>query len=140
MEMIMETEAMIKEVAVEGRRTLLESNVMSARPKTMQEAIELANDLMDQKVRTFAERQADNKRKFDNNPKDNHDQQSAFKSHNVARYYTAEPGENKDDCPELKNQNRGNQAGGSKARGRVYALGGGETDQDPNKIEDEIEG
>ncbi|GKG10742.1 hypothetical protein Tco_0342142 [Tanacetum coccineum] len=35
-------------------------------------------------------------------------------------------------CPELKNQNHGNQAEGSEARGMVYALGGGETDQDPN--------
>ncbi|GKG26056.1 hypothetical protein Tco_0399202 [Tanacetum coccineum] len=69
---------------------------MSARLKTMQEAIELANDLMDPKVRTFAETQADNKRKFDNNPRDNHDQQSPFKRQNVARYYTAGPGEKKE--------------------------------------------
>ncbi|GJW67583.1 hypothetical protein Tco_0122007 [Tanacetum coccineum] len=45
----------------------------------------------------------------------------------------------KSDCPELKNQNHGNQAEGTEARGMVYALGGGETDQDPNNIEDEIE-
>ncbi|GJX70617.1 putative reverse transcriptase domain-containing protein [Tanacetum coccineum] len=35
----------------------------SARPKTLDETIELANDLMDQKLRTYAERQSDNKRK-----------------------------------------------------------------------------
>nr|GEV09990.1 hypothetical protein [Tanacetum cinerariifolium] len=34
-------------------------NVMSARPKTLDEAIELANDLMDQKLRTYAERQTE---------------------------------------------------------------------------------
>ncbi|GJX83624.1 putative reverse transcriptase domain-containing protein, partial [Tanacetum coccineum] len=38
-------------------------NVKSARPKTLDETIELANDLMDQKLRTYAERQSDNKRK-----------------------------------------------------------------------------
>ncbi|GJV73543.1 putative reverse transcriptase domain-containing protein [Tanacetum coccineum] len=32
-------------------------NVKSARPKTLDETIELANDLMDQKLRTYAERQ-----------------------------------------------------------------------------------
>nr|GEX28437.1 hypothetical protein [Tanacetum cinerariifolium] len=32
-------------------------NVMSARPKTLDEAIELANDLMDQKLYTYTERQ-----------------------------------------------------------------------------------
>nr|GEY60664.1 hypothetical protein [Tanacetum cinerariifolium] len=45
-------------------------NVMSARPKTLDFAIELANDLMDQKRRTYAERQAENKRKLDNNNQD----------------------------------------------------------------------
>nr|GFB07644.1 hypothetical protein [Tanacetum cinerariifolium] len=34
---------------------------------TLDDAIELANDLMDQKLRTYAERQAENKRKLDNN-------------------------------------------------------------------------
>nr|GFB79651.1 hypothetical protein [Tanacetum cinerariifolium] len=52
---------------VGGLLNMIQGNVMSARPKTMQEAIELANDSMDQKVRAYAERQAKNKRKFDNN-------------------------------------------------------------------------
>ncbi|GJV37882.1 hypothetical protein Tco_1410359 [Tanacetum coccineum] len=43
------------------------------------------------------------------------------------------------DCPERRNQNHENQTGGTGARGVVHALGGGETDQDPNNIEDEIE-
>ncbi|GJS77133.1 hypothetical protein Tco_0727014 [Tanacetum coccineum] len=38
-------------------------NVKSARPKMLDETIELANDLMDQKLRTYAERQSDNKKK-----------------------------------------------------------------------------
>ncbi|GKD61229.1 hypothetical protein Tco_1298738 [Tanacetum coccineum] len=41
-------------------------------------------------------------------------------------------------CPELKNQNHGNQAEGTGARGLVHALGGGETDQDLNDMEDDI--
>ncbi|GKA47108.1 hypothetical protein Tco_0739991 [Tanacetum coccineum] len=32
----------------------------------------------------------------------------------------------------------GNQTGNDEARGRVYPLGGGETDQDPNNIADDI--
>ncbi|GJZ66371.1 hypothetical protein Tco_0623067 [Tanacetum coccineum] len=58
---------------------MIQGNVMSARPKIKQEAIELANDLMDQKVYTFTERQAENKRKLDNNPKYNQVQQQPFK-------------------------------------------------------------
>ncbi|GJV92653.1 hypothetical protein Tco_1540466 [Tanacetum coccineum] len=139
--------------------TLL-GNVMLVRPKKMQEAIELANDLMDQKVRAYAERQAENKRNFDNN---NQAQQQLPKRQNVVQAYTVGSGEKKEyvgtlplcnkckfqpwpvhwhyrsDCPELRNQNHGNQAEDTKAHGVVYALGGEETNQDPNNIEDEIE-
>ncbi|GJT40323.1 hypothetical protein Tco_0940188 [Tanacetum coccineum] len=37
-------------------------------PKTMQEAIEMATELMDMRNNTFAERQAENKRKFEDTP------------------------------------------------------------------------
>ncbi|GKG61436.1 hypothetical protein Tco_0619161, partial [Tanacetum coccineum] len=59
---------------------------------TMQEAIELANDLMDKKVRSYAERQAKNKRKFDNN---NQPQQQLHKRQNVAQAYAVGTGERK---------------------------------------------
>ncbi|GJR17709.1 putative reverse transcriptase domain-containing protein [Tanacetum coccineum] len=42
------------------------------------------------------------------------------------------------DCIRLKNQNNGNQAGGSEAYAKVYALGGGETDQDLHDVEEDI--
>nr|GEV41873.1 hypothetical protein [Tanacetum cinerariifolium] len=45
----------------------IHGNAMSTRPKTLDEAIELANDLTDQKLRTYAKRQTESKRKFDNN-------------------------------------------------------------------------
>ncbi|GKF62774.1 reverse transcriptase domain-containing protein, partial [Tanacetum coccineum] len=52
----------------------IHGNVMSARPKTLDFAIELANDLMDQKLRTYAERQNENKRKADDLSRNNHQQ------------------------------------------------------------------
>nr|GEV53783.1 hypothetical protein [Tanacetum cinerariifolium] len=54
----------------------IHGNVMSARPKTLDFSIELANDLMDQKLCTYAERQAEKKRKLDYN---NQDQQQLLK-------------------------------------------------------------
>ncbi|GKF15251.1 putative reverse transcriptase domain-containing protein [Tanacetum coccineum] len=63
-------------------------------PKTLDFAIELANDLMDQKLRTYAERQNENKRKAEDSSRNNHQQQSN-KRQNVARAYTAGPGEKK---------------------------------------------
>ncbi|GJX10608.1 putative reverse transcriptase domain-containing protein [Tanacetum coccineum] len=67
-------------------------NVMSARPKTLDDAIELASDLMDQKLRTYAERQNDSKRKAHDSSRNN---QQPHKKQNVARAYTAGPGEKK---------------------------------------------
>ncbi|GJT51654.1 hypothetical protein Tco_0977811 [Tanacetum coccineum] len=181
---------------VGGLPDMIQGSVMASKPKTMQDAIEIANDLMDQKIRTFAERQDENKRKLDN---DNQAQQQPLKKQNVTIAYTAGSGERKEyagtlplcnkckfhhtgpctvkcanynrtghstrDCrspattnnqrtltcyecenqghyksdfPKLKNQNHGNQAGGVEARGMVYALGGRETDQDINDMEDDI--
>ncbi|GKA76807.1 reverse transcriptase domain-containing protein [Tanacetum coccineum] len=44
----------------------------------------------------------------------------------------------KSDCPKLKNRNHGNQAGGTESSRMVYALGGGEIDQDLDNMEDDI--
>ncbi|GJZ12786.1 hypothetical protein Tco_0548016 [Tanacetum coccineum] len=49
-------------------------NVKSSKPKTLDETIELANDLMDQKLRTYAKK-PDNKRKADDSSKNNHGHQ-----------------------------------------------------------------
>nr|GEY37848.1 reverse transcriptase domain-containing protein [Tanacetum cinerariifolium] len=83
-----ETEKVDKYIS--GLLDNIHGNVMSARPKTLDETIELDNDVMDQKLRTYAERQNENKRKTDNNQ-----QQQPYKKQNVARVYTAGPGEKK---------------------------------------------
>ncbi|GKC02697.1 hypothetical protein Tco_0994307, partial [Tanacetum coccineum] len=44
---------------VGGLPDMIRGNVMSYQPKTMEKAIEFANDQMDQKVLTIAERQAE---------------------------------------------------------------------------------
>ncbi|GJZ04762.1 reverse transcriptase domain-containing protein [Tanacetum coccineum] len=64
---------------VGGLPDSIQGNVMSAKPKMLQEAIKLANSLMDKKVRAYAARQADFKRSMDNNSKDNHVQQPPYK-------------------------------------------------------------
>ncbi|GKE60322.1 putative reverse transcriptase domain-containing protein, partial [Tanacetum coccineum] len=71
-------------------------NINSARPKTLDETIELANDLMDQKLRTYAERQSDNKRKAADSSRNNHGHQhQPFKRQNVAKVYNMRTGEKK---------------------------------------------
>ncbi|GKF54441.1 putative reverse transcriptase domain-containing protein, partial [Tanacetum coccineum] len=71
-------------------------NVKSSRPKTLDETIELANHLMDQKLCTYAERQSDNERKADDSSRNNHGhQQQLFKRQNVAKVYNMGTGERK---------------------------------------------
>ncbi|GKG00894.1 hypothetical protein Tco_0305599, partial [Tanacetum coccineum] len=51
---------------VGGLPDSIHGNIVASRPKTMQEAVEMATELMDKRVSTIAERQAENKRKFEN--------------------------------------------------------------------------
>ncbi|GJU39127.1 putative reverse transcriptase domain-containing protein, partial [Tanacetum coccineum] len=123
---------------VRGLPDNIYGNVMSTRPKTLDEAIELANDLMDKKIRTYAERQNDNKRKADDSSRNN---QQPHKKQNVVRAYTAGPGacyecgntgHIKKNCPKLKN--RGNSNRNGTTQGRAYALGGRDASPDSNVI------
>nr|GEX30344.1 putative reverse transcriptase domain-containing protein [Tanacetum cinerariifolium] len=71
-------------------------SVKASKPKTLDETIELANDLMDQKLHTYAERQSNNKRKANESFRNNHgQQQQALKRQNFARVYNMETGERK---------------------------------------------
>ncbi|GJS15221.1 hypothetical protein Tco_0409693 [Tanacetum coccineum] len=181
---------------VGGLPDMIYRSVLASKPKIMQDAIEFATELMDKKISTLAERQAENKRKLDNN---NQAQQQPPKKQGVAIAYADGSSKRKEyagtlplcnkckfhhngqcivkcanckrvghltrdckspaatnnqrnltcyecgnhehyrsDCPELKNQNHGNQAEGTEARGMVHALGGGETNQDLNDMDDDI--
>ncbi|GJW68495.1 RNA-directed DNA polymerase, eukaryota [Tanacetum coccineum] len=145
---------------VDGLPDMIYGSVVASKPKTMQEAIEMETELMDKKICTSAERHTEKKRKQDDN--NNEAQQQPPKKQGVAIAYTAGSGERKksptatnnqrnltcyecgnqghyrSNCPELKNQNHGSQAKGTRVRGMVHALGGGETNQDLNNMEDDI--
>ncbi|GJZ05047.1 putative reverse transcriptase domain-containing protein [Tanacetum coccineum] len=73
---------------VGGMPDLIYSSVVASKPKTMQEAIEMATELMDRRNNTFAERQAENKRKFEDTPRNNQNQQPN-KRQNTGRAYAA---------------------------------------------------
>ncbi|GJW84436.1 hypothetical protein Tco_0157581 [Tanacetum coccineum] len=52
---------------VGGLPNMIQGSLMASKQKRMQDAIEFATELMDQKICTFADRQAENKRKLDDN-------------------------------------------------------------------------
>ncbi|GJR95566.1 putative reverse transcriptase domain-containing protein [Tanacetum coccineum] len=186
----------------------IQGNVMSAEPTRLQDAIRLANSLMDQKLKGYAIRSAENKRKFKRNQRDNRAPQPPFKRQNVggsnvARAYAAgdnkgrvyvgprplcnkcklhhvgpctikcrscgkvghltrdckpavpatlnqrapvvnqrittcfecgRQGHFKKDCPKLKNQNHGNKPIIPEARGKAYAIGGGDANPGSNVV------
>ncbi|GKD96275.1 putative reverse transcriptase domain-containing protein, partial [Tanacetum coccineum] len=77
----------------------IQGNLIAAEPTKLQDAIRIANNLMDQKLKGYA-RSAENKRRLKNNPRDNRGQQPVFKRQNVGgqnveRAYTAGSNEKK---------------------------------------------
>nr|GFD09666.1 hypothetical protein [Tanacetum cinerariifolium] len=145
---------------VGGLPDMIHGSVVASKQKTMQKAIEIATELMDKKVRTFAERETASKRKFENTSRNTHSQQrqQSNKRQNTGRVYTAASGEKKQyggskplcakcnyhhdgscapkrECPKLKNNNNhGNQGGRNNAPARVYAVGRAGTDPDANIV------
>ncbi|GJU58282.1 hypothetical protein Tco_1236048, partial [Tanacetum coccineum] len=74
---------------VGGLPDMIHGSVMASKPKTMQDAIEFATELIDKKISTLAESQVENKRKLDNN---NQAQQQPPKKQSVCIAYTVRPG------------------------------------------------
>ncbi|GJY63683.1 putative reverse transcriptase domain-containing protein [Tanacetum coccineum] len=135
-------------------------NVMSYQPKTMEKAIEFANDQMNQKVLTIFERQAEQKRKLEFNAGNNQGRSTrdhcpyvqnatiTTKDHVLPDVISARRldiwfvtvgfmvpmGHFKRDCPKLKNRNRGNQGGNGNALAKVYVVGNAGTNPDSNVV------
>nr|GFB70583.1 reverse transcriptase domain-containing protein [Tanacetum cinerariifolium] len=97
---------------------------VASKPKTMQEAVEIATELMDKKIRTFAERETASKKKFENTSRNTQNQQQqSNKRQNTGRVYTLK-----------NNNNHSNQGGRNNALARIYTVGGVGTDPDVNVV------
>ncbi|GJY96745.1 putative reverse transcriptase domain-containing protein [Tanacetum coccineum] len=140
----------------------IQGNVIAAEPTRLQDAVQIANNLMDKKLKGYAVKNAENKRRL-NNYGNNRGQQPPFKrqntgGQNVARAYVAGNNEKKEyegqmvnqrdvtcfecgapghlwkDCPKVKNQNRMNKTRVPDARGKAYVLGGGDANPCSNTV------
>ncbi|GJY35967.1 reverse transcriptase domain-containing protein [Tanacetum coccineum] len=147
---------------VDGFPDMIHESVIASKPKTMQDAIEFATELMDKKIHTFVERQSENKRKQDDNQQQQHN-----KRQNTGKAYAKGSGEKKPyggskplcskcnyhhdgqkptcyecgaqghfkrDCPKLKNNNCGNQGRNGNAPSKVYAVGRARTNPNSNIV------
>ncbi|GKG50955.1 hypothetical protein Tco_0539079, partial [Tanacetum coccineum] len=73
---------------------MIHGSVVASKPKTMQDAVEIATELMDKKIGTFDECQIESKKKFEDTSRNtqNQQQQQQNKRQNTGRAYTAGSG------------------------------------------------
>ncbi|GJY19040.1 reverse transcriptase domain-containing protein [Tanacetum coccineum] len=117
---------------VGGLPDMIHGNIVASKPKTMQEAVEMATELMDKKVSTIAERQAENKRKSTGNANNQRGTRSGQKP---TCFECRVQGHFKRECPKLKNnKNRRNQVSNDRALAKVYAVGHAGTNLDSNVV------
>nr|GEZ24690.1 putative reverse transcriptase domain-containing protein [Tanacetum cinerariifolium] len=137
---------------VGGLLDVIHGSVVASTPKTMQEANEMANELMDKRNNTWDECQAKNKRKFDVTSRNNQIQQQQQNKRSTTNVNTANDqrgnvtgqkptcyecgsqGHFKKDCPKFKNNNCGTQGGNVTAPAKVYAVGRAGTNPDSNVV------
>ncbi|GJU18755.1 putative reverse transcriptase domain-containing protein [Tanacetum coccineum] len=72
-----------------GLPDMILGSVKASKSKTMQEVIEFTTELMEDKTHAYAERQAERKRKYDDLPQNNQNQQQQNKRQNTGQAYAA---------------------------------------------------
>ncbi|GJZ44944.1 reverse transcriptase domain-containing protein [Tanacetum coccineum] len=90
---------------------MIHGSVVASKPKTMQEATKMAIEVMDKRIRTFADRQTESKRKFEDTLRNtqNQQQQQQNKRQNTGRAYTVGSiGHFARDCRSTANANNAN--------------------------------
>ncbi|GJW03205.1 putative reverse transcriptase domain-containing protein [Tanacetum coccineum] len=96
---------------IRGLPNNIQGNVIAAEPTRLQDAVQIANNLMDKKLKGYARGQMVNHR-------------------DVTCFEYGAPGHFWKDCPKVKNQNRRNKTRVPDARGKAYVLGGGDVNPD----------
>ncbi|GKC40240.1 putative reverse transcriptase domain-containing protein, partial [Tanacetum coccineum] len=120
---------------VGGLPDMIHGNIVASKPKTMQEAVEMATELMDKKVITIAERQAENKRKSTGNANNANNQRGIGSGQKPTCFECGVQGHFKREYPKLKNnKNHGNQVGNDRAPAKVYVVGHAGTNPDSNVV------
>nr|GFB94561.1 hypothetical protein [Tanacetum cinerariifolium] len=122
----------------------IQGNVIAAKPTRLQDDVRIANNLMDKKLNGYAVRNAENKRRFDTNHRDNRGSVMAVTTQGTPRknqkvvtcFECGAQGHYRKNCPKIKNQNCGNKARVPNARGKAYVLVGGDANPGSNTVTD----
>ncbi|GJR89656.1 reverse transcriptase domain-containing protein [Tanacetum coccineum] len=119
---------------VGGLPDMIQGSVVASKPKTIQEATKMASELMDKKINTIVERQAENKRKSSTSVNLGSNHRGSGTGQGPTCFECGVRGHFKTDCPKLKNNNnnRGNQVRNANAPAKVYVVGHVGTNPDSN--------
>nr|GFB67676.1 hypothetical protein [Tanacetum cinerariifolium] len=119
---------------VDGLLDMIHGSVMASKPKTMQDVVEFATEIMDKKIHTFAERQTENKRKSMDTSRNNQNQQQQNKRSEIYLLRVPSPRTFQEGVFKAKNKNRSNQGGNGNAPAKVYVVGNAGTNPDSNIV------
>ncbi|GJY50361.1 reverse transcriptase domain-containing protein [Tanacetum coccineum] len=115
----------------------IQGNVIAAEPTRLQDAVRIANSLMDQKLKGYAVKNAKKEEDW-RSIRDTTVRGQVVNQRVVTCFEIGRQGHYRGDCPKLKDQNRGNKArkknGVGEARGKAYVLGGGDANPDSNVV------
>nr|GEY68763.1 reverse transcriptase domain-containing protein [Tanacetum cinerariifolium] len=76
--MVLEEEDRVERF-IEGLPNNIQGSVMATKPTRLQDAVRMANNMMDKKLKGYTVRSAENKRILDSNQRDDRGQQPPFK-------------------------------------------------------------
>ncbi|GJX20800.1 putative reverse transcriptase domain-containing protein [Tanacetum coccineum] len=172
--MVLEEEDRVEKF-IGGLPDNIQGNVIAAEPTRLQDAVRIANNLMDQKLKGYVnvarayvagneEKKYEGTLPFCNkcklhhvgpctircgkcnkvrhltrnckvtNPTTHTKRGQIVNQRVVTCFECGAQGHYRKDCPKIKNQNRGNKASVPDARGRAYALGGGDVNPGSNTV------
>ncbi|GJX25063.1 putative reverse transcriptase domain-containing protein [Tanacetum coccineum] len=123
----------VDEMYVGGLPDMIHGSVKASKPKTMQKAIKFATELMDKKILTITERQAENKR-YRLVATNNNQRAQGTNQRVLTCFECGAPGHFRSDCPKLNNGNQGNRAGNGNAIARAYVVGTSGTNPNFNVV------
>ncbi|GJR54934.1 putative reverse transcriptase domain-containing protein [Tanacetum coccineum] len=117
----------------------IQGNVIAAEPTRLQDVVRISNNLMDQKLKGYANTRGQNVARAymaGNNEKNGYEGTLPFcnKWPNqgvITCFECGAQGHYRKDYPKVKNQNHGNKARVPDARGKAYVLGGGDATRVP---------
>ncbi|GKD64473.1 putative reverse transcriptase domain-containing protein, partial [Tanacetum coccineum] len=143
--MVPEEEGRVKNF-IGGLPDNIQGNVIAAEPTRLQDAVQISNNLMDQKLKGPCTVRCEKCKKVGHFTRDCKEADSTTSNQRgqvvnqrvLTCFECGRQRHYRSDCPKLKDQNRGNKTGNKngvgEARGKAYMLGGGDVNPDSNVI------